>query len=75
MIEIIQKLKEDFPGHDFSVEEKPNFNVIFIDDNETEITYSSVKNMTEDQDGKVDEGAQEALYEILKIEVDKFFNK
>jgi hypothetical protein len=74
MVEIIERLKQDFPNHDFAINEKETGNVLFIDEQETPITYSSAKNIIEDneEDKKT---AENALYEVLKIEVNKFFQE
>lgn len=73
MEKILNRLKEDYPDHEFSIVDKNSGFIIRIDKEDTKITYAEVDNLLEEQveDRK---SAEEALYEVLKIEVGKFLN-
>lgn len=68
MTDILEKLKGDYPDHEFSIAED---NVVKIDGEKTVITWAEIDNLLEGQteDRKV---AEDALYEVLKIKVGEF---
>lgn len=70
MEEVIEKLKTDYPGHTFETKEYEGAKIIVIDGNETPLTWTKTKNILEDQKEER-ENAEEALYEVLKMEVNK----
>lgn len=72
MQEILDKLKEDFPNHAFEIKVQPEGKMLYIDNQETSITYSKTANLPEEN---ISSQADEALYEVLKIEVHKFLEK
>lgn len=70
MEEVIQRLKEDYPGHTFETKDYEGAAILVIDGHDTPLTYTSTKNILENQKEER-ESAEEALYEVLKMEVNK----
>lgn len=71
MEEIIQRLREDYPGHTFETKEYEGAKIIVIDDNETPLTWTKTKNIEEGTSEDLKMEAENALYEVLKMEVNK----
>lgn len=67
MSNILERLKGDYPEHEFSIDD----NVVNVDGDKTSITWTEVDNLLEDraEDRKV---AEDALYEVLKIKIGEF---
>jgi hypothetical protein len=70
MEEVIEKLKVDYPGHTFETKEYEGTSILVIDGHDTPLTYTNTKNILENQKEER-ETAEEALYEVLKMEVNK----
>ena len=71
MEEVIEKLKTDYPGHNFESKEYEGSKILVIDGHDSPLTWTKAKNIEEDASEEMKSETEEALYEVLKMEVNK----
>jgi len=74
MKEVIEKLKKDYPDHSFEEKEQEGTKILVIDGDDSPLTWTKAKNIEEGASEESKKEAEKALYEVLKMEVNKVIN-